>query len=90
MAYVDRGVHVFGGIRGSSFASPWWLTWITVHKHLVGDGVAYKPLVACVDRRLQAFGGMRGLSFTNLLVRYVDGHVVAFGGIRGLWIASLW
>ena len=24
VAYVDRRVHAFGGIRGSSFASPWW------------------------------------------------------------------
>ena len=47
----------FGGIRGLSFASLWWLTWIAVHKPLVADGVIYKPLVAYVDRRLQAFSG---------------------------------
>ena len=54
---MDRRVQAFGGIRGSSFASPRWLTWIAVHKPVVADGVVYKALVACVDRRLPAFGG---------------------------------
>ena len=57
LAYVDRRVEAFLGIRRLSFLSLWWLTWIAVHKPLVADGVVYKPLVACVDRRLQAFGG---------------------------------
>ena len=60
-----------GCICGSLFASPWWLTWIAVHKPLVADGVVYTPSVACVDRRLQAFSGRWG-------------HLQAFGGIRGI------
>ena len=55
VAYVDRRVHAIGSIRGSSFASLWWLTWIAVHKPLVAVGVLYKPLVAYVGRRVQAF-----------------------------------
>ena len=51
LACVDRRVEAFGGIRGLSFPSRRWLTWIAVHKPLVADGVVYKPLVACVDRR---------------------------------------
>ena len=51
LACVDRRVEAFGGIRGLSFPSRRWLTWIAIHKPLVGDGVVYKPLVACVDRR---------------------------------------
>ena len=43
VAYVDRRVHAFGGIRGSSFESPSWLTQIAVHKPLVADGVVHKP-----------------------------------------------
>ena len=52
VAYVDRRLEVFGVKRGLSFASPWWLTWIIVHKPLVADGVVYKPLVAYVDYRV--------------------------------------
>ena len=101
-AFGGRWSHLqaFGGIRGSTFASPWWLTWIAVHKLLVADGVIYKILVADVDRRsqafggrwshLQAFGGIRGSSCTRLSVAYVDRRVLAFGGIRGLSLASLW
>ena len=48
-------LQAFGGVRGSSFASHWWLTWIAVHKHLVADGVNYKP-----------FGGVRGSSCISL------------------------
>ena len=77
MAYVDRGVHVFGCIRGSSFASPTWLTCIAVNKPLVANGVFYKPLVACVDRRSQAFG-----------CRWC--HLQAFGGVHGSSSTSLW
>ena len=51
LACVDRRVEAFGGIRGLSFRSSRWLTWIAIHKPLVADGVVYKPLVACVDRR---------------------------------------
>ena len=51
VAYVDRRVHSFGGIRRSSFERPSWLTWIAVHKPLVADEVVYKPFVAYVDRR---------------------------------------
>ena len=51
LACVDRRVEAFGGIRGLSFPSRRCLTWISVHKPLVADGVVYKPLVACVDRR---------------------------------------
>ena len=56
----------FGGVRGSSFISLWWYTWIVV----------CKPLVAYVGRRSQAFGGrssrllafggIRGLSCISL------------------------
>ena len=49
VAYMDRHVEAFGGIRGLSIASFWWLTWIAVHKPLVADGVVCKPLVAYVD-----------------------------------------
>ena len=52
VAYVDRREHAFGGIRGSSFVSPWWhiesftslwrRAWIAVCKPLVADGVMYK------------------------------------------------
>ena len=69
VAYVDRRVHTFGGIRGSSFASPWWqmesfrsLSWHTWN-------VVYMPLMAYVDRRSQAFGGKWS-------------RLKAFGGIR--------
>ena len=51
LACVDRRVEAFGGIRGLSFPSRRWLTWIAVHMPLVADGVVYKPLVACLDRR---------------------------------------
>ena len=51
LACVDRRVEAFGGIRGLSFPSRRCLTWISVHKALVADGVVYKPLVACVERR---------------------------------------
>ena len=51
LACVDRRVEAFGGIRGLSFPSRRWLTWIAIDKPLVADGVVYKPLVACVDRR---------------------------------------
>ena len=51
VAYVDRRVETFGGIHGFSFASLWWFTWIAVHKHLVPDGVIYKPSGAYVDYR---------------------------------------
>ena len=87
---MGRRLQAFGGIRGSSFASPWCLTWI----------FACKPLVAYVDHRsetfggrwshLQAFGGIHGSSCASLLVVYVDRCVEAFGGIRGLSFASLW
>ena len=77
VAYVDRRVHAFCGIRGSSFESPSWLTRIAVHKPSVADGVVYKPLVACVDRRLQAFGGRWS-------------RLQAFGGIRGSSFTSIW
>ena len=76
VAYVDRHIHAIGGIRGSSFASPWWLTWNAIHKPLVADGVVYKPLVACVERHSQAFGG--GWS-----------RLQAFGSLRGSPFASL-
>ena len=65
MAYVERRVHAFDGLRGSSFTSLWfqmesfkslwWHTVIVVHKHLVADGDIYKPLVAYVYRRVQGF-----------------------------------
>ena len=47
VAYVDRRVEAFGGIRGSACTCLWWHTLI----------VDCKPLVAYVDRRSQAFGG---------------------------------
>ena len=65
MACVDRRVEAFGGIRGLLIASLWWLTWIAVQKHLVADGVVYKPLGAYVDRRVHAFGVIRGSSFAS-------------------------
>ena len=77
LAYVDRHVEAFGGIRGLPIASLWWLTWIAVHKPMVADGVIYKPLVAYMDRRSQAFGGTWS-------------HLQAFGGIRGSPFTSLW
>ena len=90
VAHVDRRVEVFGGIRGISFPSRRWLTWIAVHKPLLADGLVYKPLVACVDRclqafggrwsRLQAFGGIRGSSITSL---WWQMELLTFGGIRG-------
>ena len=49
---MDSRVEAFGSLRGLSFASLWWLTWIAVHKPLVADGVVYKPLVAYVDYRV--------------------------------------
>ena len=77
MAYVDRRVHAFDGLRGSSFksllwqmepfTSLWWNTWIVV----------YKPLVVCADRRSQALGGRWS-------------HLRAFGGIRGSSCSCLW
>ena len=66
MAKMDPRVEAFGGIRGLSIASLWWLTWIANHKSLVADGVVYKPLGANVDYRVQAFGGIRGSSFTSI------------------------
>ena len=75
--YVDRRVEAFGGIRGLSFPSRRWLTWIALHKPLVADGLVYKPLVACVDRRLQAFGGRWS-------------RLQAFGGIRRSSFKSRW
>ena len=66
MAKLDPRVEAFGGIRGLSIASLWWLTSIVVHKPLVADGVAYKPLGANVDYCVKAFGGIRGLSFTSI------------------------
>ena len=77
LAYVDRRVEAFRGIRRLSFLSRRWLTWIVVHKPLMADGVVYKPLVACVDRRFQAFGGRWS-------------HLQAFDGIRGSSFTSLW
>ena len=63
---MDTGAEDFGGIRGLSIASLWWLTWFAVHKLLVADGVVYKPLGANVDYRVQAFGGIRRSSFTSI------------------------
>ena len=63
---MDRHSQAFGGIRGLSITSLWWLTWIAVHKPLVADGVVYKPLWAYVDRRVHAFGAIRGSSFTSI------------------------
>ena len=97
---MDRRVHAFGGIRGSSFASAWWrmesFTSLSWHTWIV----VYMPLMAYGDRRpqafggrwshLQAFGGIRGSSCTRLLLAYVDCLLEAFGGIRGLSFPSLW
>ena len=87
VAYVDRRVHAFDGLRGSSFksilwqmesfTSLWWIAWIAVCKPLVANGVTIKPLVAYVGRRSQAFGGRWS--------RLQD-----FGGLRGSPFASLW
>ena len=89
VAYVDRHVEAFGGIRRLPIASPWWLTWIAVHKPLVADGVIYKRFMAYVDRHVHSFGGIRGLSSTRLSVAYADRRLEAFGVIRGLSFASL-
>ena len=59
-------IEAFCGIRGFPIASLWWLTWITVHKPSVADGVVYKSLVGYVDYHVKAFGGVHGSSFTSL------------------------
>ena len=66
VAYVDGRAEAFGGIRGLSFASLLWLTWIAGHKALVADRVINMPFVAYVDRRAHAFCGIRGLSIASL------------------------
>ena len=87
MAYVDRCVKAFGGIRGLSITSLWSLTWIAVHKPLVADGVVYKPWIVVY----KAFAGARGSSCRSLWwhtwivvskpsVAYVDRRSQAFGG----------
>ena len=83
VAYMDRRVEAFGGRRGLTIASFWWLMWIVV----------CKPLVAYINRRsqafrgrwsrLQAFGGIHGSSFTSLWWL-----ILGFTSLRWLaWIA---
>ena len=55
VAYVERRVHAFDGLRGSSFTSLWWqmesftslwwYTWIVVYKPFVATSGANKRLV---------------------------------------------
>ena len=103
VAYVDRRsqafgcrwshLQAFGGIRGSSCTSLWWLLlWITslwcqmeYSTNLWGHtGILDSRAFGGRWSHLQAFGGIRGSSCTRLLLAYVDRRVEAFGGIRGL------
>ena len=94
-AFGGRWSHLqaFGGIRGSSFTSVWWLLqWITslcwqmeYFTNLWGHtGILVSRAFGGRWSHLQAFGGIRGSSCTRLLLACVDRRVEAFGGICGL------